>query len=76
MLQVFSADWCSACKKAKEMLEKNNIVYEIRNIETDKSAADTLRRLQLRSIPVIYLDDNNYVVGADLKKILELAKKM
>jgi hypothetical protein len=34
-----------------------------------------MTRLHLRSIPVIYLDDNNYVVGVDYKKILELSKK-
>jgi glutaredoxin 3 len=75
MLQVFSATWCPACKQVKQFLKQHNIPFEEKDIDTDKTAYDTLSRLQLRSIPVIYLDDDNYVVGADQKKILELAKK-
>jgi glutaredoxin len=75
MLKVFSAPWCSACKQVKQFLKKENIPFEEKDIDTDKDAYDTLIRLQLRSIPVVYLDDNNYVVGADQKKILELSKK-
>lgn len=75
MIQIFSADWCGACKKAKELLTKLGVDFKERNIETDKDASDILKRLQLRSIPVIYFDDDNYVVGADLKKITELINK-
>lgn len=75
MLIVLSAPWCAACKQVKQFLKQNNIPFEEKNIDADKDAADMLTRLQIRSIPVIYLDDNNYVIGADQKKILELAKK-
>ena len=75
MLKVFSAQWCSACKQVKQFLNQNNIPFEEKDIDTDKEAYDTLMKLQLRSIPVVYLDDNNYVVGADRQKILELSKK-
>ena len=75
MLKVFSATWCPACKQVKQFLTQNNIPFEEKDIDTDKAAYDTLSRLQLRSIPVIYLDDDNYVVGADRQKILELSKK-
>lgn len=75
MLQVFSAPWCAACKQVKQFMKQNNIPYEEKDIDTDAEAQATLTRLQLRSIPVIYLDDNNYVVGANQQKILELSKK-
>lgn len=75
MLKVYSATWCGACRQVKQFLKQQNIPFEEKDIDTDKDAYDTLMRLQLRSIPVVYLDDNNYVVGADQKKILELAKK-
>lgn len=75
MLKVFSAPWCSACKQVKQFLKQQNIPFEEKDIDADKDAYDTLMRLQLRSIPVVYLDDNNYVVGGDQQKILELAKK-
>lgn len=76
MLQVFSASWCSACKVVKQFLNKNNVKFIERDIEVDKEAYDLLMRLQLHSIPVVYLDDNNFVIGTDQKKIIELASKI
>lgn len=64
MLKVFSATWCPTCKQVKQFLKQQNIPFEEKDIDTDKEAYDTLMRLQLRSIPVTYLDDENYVVGA------------
>lgn len=75
MLKVFSAPWCSACKQVKNFMNQQGIPFEEKDIDADKDAYDTLVRLQLRSIPVVYLDDDNYVVGANQQKILELAKK-
>ena len=75
MLKVFSATWCPACKQVKQFLKQNNIPFEEKDIDADQEAYAVLKKLQLRSIPVTYLDDNNYIVGADLKKILELSKK-
>lgn len=75
MLKVFSAPWCAACKQVKQFLKQQNIPFEEKDIDADKDAYDTLARLELRSIPVVYLDDNNYVVGANPQKILELLKK-
>jgi len=75
MLKLFSAPWCSACKQVKNFMKQQGIPFEEKDIDADKDAYDVLMRLQLRSIPVIYLDDDNYVVGADQQKILELAKK-
>lgn len=74
MLQIFSAEWCGACKSVKQFLKSQNIPFQERNIDTDKSASDVLTKLQIRSIPVIYVDDNNYVVGFDKNKILDLSK--
>ena len=76
MLTVFSADWCSACKQVKKFLTQSNIPFTERDIDTDNDARDVLARLQLRSIPVTYLDDANFVVGANPAKILELSKKV
>lgn len=75
MIQVFSASWCSACKTLKKFLKENNIPFQERDIDSDKDAYDTLNRLQIRSIPVTYLDDENFVVGANQQSILELVKK-
>jgi len=75
MLKVFSATWCPACKQVKQFLKQNGIPFEEKDIDVEQDASDKLKDLQLRSIPVTYLDDNNYVVGSDLKKILELSKK-
>lgn len=75
MLQVFSASWCSACTSVKKFLTDNSILFQERDIDTDQSARDLMNRLQLRSIPVVYLDDSNFVIGFNRKAILDLAKK-
>ena len=75
MLQVFSAEWCGACKTVKKFLQDGGIDFQERDIEKDPDAYQMLMDLKLRSIPVVYLDDDNYVVGFDKDKILELAKK-
>lgn len=75
MLKVFSAPWCPACKQVKQFMKQSNIPFEEKNIDEDQEAYNELKKLQLRSIPVVYLNDNDYVVGADLKKILALSKK-
>jgi glutaredoxin 3 len=75
MLKVYSASWCSACKQVKQFLKQENIDFEEKDIDNDKEAYDKLIKLNLRSIPVVFDDNDNYVVGADQKKLLELAKK-
>lgn len=75
MLQLFSATWCSACSAEKKFLKDHNIVYTERDIEMDQGAYDEMLRLQIHSIPVLYLDDNNFVIGLHTEQILELAKK-
>lgn len=75
MLKVFSASWCQACKQVKKFLAQNSIEFQEIDIDTDKNAHALLKKLNLSSIPITYLDDNNYVVGMDSVKILELAKK-
>ncbi len=75
MLQVFSTSWCGPCKALKIFLKDNNIAFQERDIEQDKEAYAVMDRLQLRSVPVVYFDDDNYVVGLNKNKILELSKK-
>ncbi len=75
MLQVFSASWCSACKTVKKFLTDSNIPFQERDIDVDQDANDIMKRLNLRSIPVVYVDDTNFVVGANQRAILDLIKK-
>ncbi len=75
MLQLFSADWCGACKQLKKFLTEQDISYVERNVDNDADARKIMERLQLRSIPVLYKDDANFIVGAKYKEVLELAKK-
>ncbi len=72
MLQVFSAEWCSACTMVKNFLMANKIPFEEKDIEKDKTAYQFMMKLQLRSIPIVYFNDSNYVVGFDKDKILAL----
>lgn len=75
MIQVFSAGWCKACKTVKNFLTASNINFVERDIDSDQDAYNVITNLKIRSIPVVYLDDNNYVIGFDKNKILELVNK-
>lgn len=74
MLQLLSTNWCAACKSLKEFLGKNNVEFVERDIDNDPDAYKIVTTLGLRTIPVLYKDDKNYVVGFDIAKVRNLIK--
>jgi glutaredoxin len=75
MIQVLSASWCNACSTVKQFLAANKIKFVERDIDDDPEAKEIMNRLKLRSIPVVYIDDDNFVIGSDYKKIMMLVDK-
>lgn len=69
---VFSATWCGACRRAKQLLDSEGISYEDRDIDDDPSARDEVRSMIGRvAIPLIDIN-GTYVVGYDRKTITQL----
>lgn len=75
MITIFSTSRCSACAAAKKYMKENNIPFIERNIEDDDAAYEMLKERDIRSVPVIYLDDDNYCVGFKKEKIDEFSQK-
>jgi glutaredoxin len=53
---IYSKNNCPACDRAKALLMRYEIAYEIRNIDTDMEAMDFIAAQGHRSVPQIYRD--------------------
>ena len=70
MYEIYSAQWCSFCDKAKSLLTKNNLEYIEHDIELDDEAMEFLVKNKFKSIPQIFKD--GILVGGfeDLKTMV------
>lgn len=75
MLQLYSASWCSTCSAVKKFLDDNKIAYVERDLDMDPTAKDELSALKIRSIPVLFADERNFVIGAAYEAINALVKR-
>ena len=71
---VFSATWCGACKRAKQLLDHEGVSYELRDIDDDPGAREEVLSI-LGSVRIPLLEiSGTYVVGYDRKTITKLIK--
>lgn len=71
---LFSATWCGACRKAKRLLDSENVLYTELDIDDNPGARDEVRRI-LGSVTIPLLDINGtYVSGYNRNTILRLVK--
>ncbi len=68
MIKVYSAEWCQPCKQVKALLDKNNINYEVVDIDSNSEEA---RALGIRGIPTLINDEGTRLVGAVTFKQIE-----
>lgn len=54
MLVVYSKNNCPACAQAKALLDKNELKYEVKNVDEDFEAYDFVVMAGHRSFPQIY----------------------
>jgi glutaredoxin len=76
MIQVFSTSTCSACVALKKFMKDQNIPFVERHVEEDRDAYDTMVRLGVNAVPMVYLTDEDYFVGFKPAQVLEMAKKV
>lgn len=56
-IQIYQADWCGVCERARLFFETNNLPYRGHDIESDSSIKERMRRLSGgTSVPVILID--------------------
>lgn len=65
---IYSLTACSVCKAAKNYFKENNIKFEERNINKDKSHIDFMVENGYMSVPIIVIGDTK-IVGFDKEKI-------
>ena len=55
---MYATEWCGSCRRAREYLHDNDIVYTEYDIERDESAKRRLAEINPRaSVPTFRIDD-------------------
>lgn len=69
---VFSADWCGTCKALKTFLTKNEIEFDVLNIDTELGMR-AAKELGIKNIPVTLINNEMFIGNTPdtMKKILE-----
>ncbi|EEB36567.1 glutaredoxin [Anaerococcus hydrogenalis DSM 7454] len=58
---VYTSNTCPHCKAAKNYLRENNIDFEEKNVDEDRSAIDYLVEKGHRGVPVINIEGEDIV---------------
>lgn len=58
-IEIYYADYCPFCRRAKGLLDSKDVDYTLYDVEKDKSKRDemTQRSPSARTIPQIFIDD-------------------
>lgn len=76
---VYSADWCSYCKKLQQGLREQQIPFDVIDVERNPSAHERARQATGTSaIPVTSVargSDVNWIVGADLAAVVRAYRR-
>ena len=56
-IRVFWAPGCTSCLRTKEFLTRQGVAYEAINAASDPGAAEAMRTLGARSVPVVAVGD-------------------
>jgi len=70
---LYSLSTCGYCKQARELLEKQNIDYVEKVIDTSDSAKKEAAELGIKAVPVLLVGDYR-VKGYDQSKWLDLLR--
>lgn len=71
---IYTKDTCPACEATKKFLDNNNIKYIENNIDEKDSYREELLEHGYSSVPVIFLENGETILGFDLQKLQKLTK--
>ncbi|MCU1570585.1 MAG: NrdH-redoxin [Naasia sp.] len=70
-ITMFGADWCGDCRRAKAVLDREQIDYDYIDTEAIVDAADRARAISGRmNIPVIVFPDGSHLVEPSDSELL------
>ena len=64
---VYSTPLCAPCESLKRFLKSQGIVFEAKDLMMDEEAAEFIESKNIRSTPVLQVDDQLFF-GSDLAK--------
>lgn len=74
-IEIYGADWCGDCRRAKASLERFGVSYNWHDVEHDEAAeAKAIEISGQQHIPVVLFSDGSFQVepsATDLKTKLE-----
>ena len=69
-VEVYGADWCGDCKRAKAALNQYNINFVWHDIETEEGAESKAVEISgQKHIPVVTFEDNTFMVEPSATQI-------
>jgi mycoredoxin len=76
MLTMYSTSWCGYCRRLKAQLDRNDIAYEVVDIETDPAAAEFVMKVNggNQTVPTVKFADGSALTNPsinDVKKHLK-----
>lgn len=71
MITVFTKNNCPSCIFTKRKLQALGVNYKEINVYEDLAALEYLMKCGLRSLPVVFKDDEPVVIGGYAPNILE-----
>lgn len=67
---VYSTPLCAPCERLKAYLRNKGVEFTVKDVMIDEDAAMFLEERNIRSTPVLAVDDE-IILGFDLKRIAE-----
>lgn len=71
MIKVYTKNDCFPCKMTKRKLQELGVNYKEINVDENLSALEYLMECGMRSLPVVFKDDEPIVIGGYAPNILE-----
>lgn len=69
-VEVYGADWCGDCKRAKAALNQYGVAFVWHDIETEEGAAEKAVEISgQKHIPVVTFADNTFMVEPSATQI-------
>ncbi len=77
-ITMYSTLWCGDCIRAKDWLDKHNIVYKEINIEENEKAMEYVRQINngYSSVPTILFSDGSILVEPSNNVLEKKVKKL
>lgn len=72
---VFTSAGCGPCKQTKDLLMELNISHRVIDISKDQEGLSQFAKLGFRSVPVVYISNDEQWVGHQPEKIKQLSPR-